>query len=65
MPDKLKVLLADDHVMLRQGLVSIIESFSMVQKVFEANNGKEVIDFFSKGGVVDIMILDISMPVLY
>ncbi len=45
MPTKeVKVVLVDDHVLLRNGLASLINSFGGYKVLFEANNGKDFID---------------------
>ncbi|MDT8420310.1 MAG: response regulator transcription factor [Desulfuromonadales bacterium] len=56
-----KVMLADDHVMLRHGIRSIIESVDGFQVVGEANDGAELISLLHKH-TPDLVVLDISMP---
>ncbi len=57
----IKILIADDHPILRQGLVKILSSASDFQVVGEAQNAKETIEFIRKEEC-DIVILDITMP---
>ena len=38
-----KVVLVDDHVLLRNGLANLIESFGDYKVLFQANNGKDFI----------------------
>ncbi len=59
-----KIVLVDDHVLLRSGLVSLINSFSDYTVLFEANNGKQLIELLDATNLPDIAILDITMPVM-
>lgn len=59
----IRILLAEDQVMVRQGLKMMIESDSEMRVVGEANNGQEAILLCEKQ-MFDIVILDIRMPVM-
>jgi DNA-binding NarL/FixJ family response regulator len=56
-----RVLLADDHKIVRKGLKEIIEKNSDFKVAGEASNGQEVIEL-CYDNEYDIIILDISMP---
>lgn len=56
-----KVVLADDHIMLRHGIRSIIENVQGFEVVGEANDGAELISLLHKV-TPDLVVLDISMP---
>lgn len=56
-------MLAEDQVMVRQGLKMMIESDEEMKVSGEANNGKEAIELCEKQSF-DIVILDIRMPVM-
>jgi DNA-binding NarL/FixJ family response regulator len=56
-----RITLADDHVLLRQGLRRIIEDSSEAEVVGEAGDGLELLRFL-KTTVPDMVVLDISMP---
>jgi DNA-binding NarL/FixJ family response regulator len=58
------VALVDDHELLRTGLASIINSFEGFKVVFEANNGKQFIEKVKGKTPPDIVLLDITMPVM-
>ena len=58
-----KVLLADDHEIMRNGLRSLLEKKSNLEVVAEASNGQQTIELTQKLNP-DIVILDISMPQL-
>lgn len=62
-PLKLKILLADDHEIFRQGLKSLFLAKDGIQIVGEAVNGLEAVELFKKTEP-DIVIMDISMPEL-
>jgi len=57
----IRILLAEDQLMVRQGLKMMIESDEGMEVVGEANNGKEAIQICEKQAF-DIAILDIRMP---
>lgn len=57
----IKVLIADDHPVVRKGLKEIIEETFDMRVTAEASNGYEVLEKTSKGEF-DVVILDISMP---
>lgn len=56
-----RVLLADDHVLIRHGIKNIIKQDKKFQVVGEVSNGKELMTFL-EGSDIDMIILDISMP---
>jgi DNA-binding NarL/FixJ family response regulator len=57
------VLLADDHVMVRDGLRYILEAAGDIQIVALASNGKEAVAQ-ALSHCPDIAVIDISMPVM-
>lgn len=56
-----RILLADDHVLIRHGIKNIIKKDEKFCVVGEVSNGKELIDFL-ENSEVEMIILDISMP---
>ena len=56
-----RLLLADDHALLRQGLKRIVEEHDDFRVVGEARDGLELINLF-KTTSADMVVLDISMP---
>jgi DNA-binding NarL/FixJ family response regulator len=56
------VLVADDHLFMRESLRAMLEKAPFVKKVFEVENGKEAIDIISSH-TVEIALLDVRMPV--
>jgi DNA-binding NarL/FixJ family response regulator len=55
------IILADDHVLVRQGIRRIIEEDSSVRVIGEAADGLEVLELLQEC-TPDLVILDISMP---
>jgi len=59
----IRVLIADDHSLVRQGLRRYLEMAGDIEVVGEASNGQEVLGLMSNGaGEPDIVLLDIRMP---
>jgi DNA-binding NarL/FixJ family response regulator len=56
------VSLVDDHVLLRQGLASLINSMNNLQVLFEADNGKDFIRQLKPSALPDLVLMDVSMP---
>ncbi len=59
--DKIKIALADDHQLFRNGLKILLGSFSEFEVVAEASNGNELLRALETGPA-DIVLMDISMP---
>lgn len=62
MGEKIRVLVADDHVIVREGLCALISACPDIQVVGEATNGSEAI---SQAACVqpDVIVMDLVMPV--
>ena len=56
-----RIVLADDHVMFRQGIKKILEGAEGLEVVGEAGDGLKLLERLKKD-VPDMVILDISMP---
>ena len=56
-----RVLVADDHAIVREGLKRILEGQEGIEIAGEATNGHEVLERVRQGGF-DILLLDLSMP---
>lgn len=56
------VVLVDDHVLLRNGLAKLINSFGQYDILFEAGSGKDLIRQLKNFRRPDIILLDINMP---
>jgi len=61
--DKITVLLADDHTVVRQGLRALLVAEDDIEIVGEAENGRTAIQMVKKL-LPDVAVIDIAMPVL-
>ena len=58
---KIKVILADDHVMIREGIKQLLEFDQKIEVIAQANDGIECLELLEKVNA-DILLLDINMP---
>ena len=58
---KIRILVVDDHAVVRMGLISLLETESDITVVGEASNGEEAVDKARKLRP-DLVLLDIVMP---
>lgn len=58
-----QIALVDDHKMLRSGLARLLTALDY-HILFEADNGKDFIDKLSRSGNPDLVLMDITMPVM-
>ncbi len=59
----MKVVLADDHIIFRQGLKELLEKKLEVEVIGEAGSGKEVVELVAELEP-DVVIMDLAMPEL-
>nr|WP_299339728.1 response regulator transcription factor [Allomuricauda sp.] len=57
----IRLVLADDHVMLREGLAAFLNAQDNMTVIGEASNGQEVLELL-KNEQTDVLLLDIEMP---
>ena len=60
---KIRVLIADDHTVVREGLVAMIGKWTDMTVVAEAQNGREAVDQWKRHHP-DVSLLDLRMPLL-
>lgn len=60
-PLKTRILLADDHAMVRRGLRMVLDAEPDLEVVDEADDGAQALDRVLQGDV-DLAILDVTMP---
>jgi DNA-binding NarL/FixJ family response regulator len=60
-PLKARILLADDHAMVRRGLRMVLDAEPDLAVVAEAGNGAEAVEL-ALSNEVDLAVLDVSMP---
>lgn len=59
---KYRILIADDHSMLREALVSFINATGSFHVVTATGNGKELVASLAAGIEADLALIDLSMP---
>jgi CheY-like chemotaxis protein len=60
---RLRVLLADDHEIVRAGLVSVLGEEETLEVIGEATNGREAVELADQLRP-DVVVMDVSMPVM-
>jgi DNA-binding NarL/FixJ family response regulator len=61
--ERIRILIADDHSVVREGLVSLVKRKSDMVVVAEAGNGREAVELW-KEHRPDVTLLDLRMPEL-
>jgi DNA-binding NarL/FixJ family response regulator len=62
-PDTIRVLVVDDHVVLREGVAAILASETGIEMAGEAANGAEAVEAHGRLRP-DVTLLDLQMPVM-
>jgi two-component system response regulator NreC len=60
---RLRILLADDHIVVRTGLRALLERQPNLEVVGESENGRETVELAASLGP-DVVVMDVAMPVL-
>jgi DNA-binding NarL/FixJ family response regulator len=60
-PTRIKILVVDDHPLLREGIAAVLEGQSDLQLVGEAANGREALESF-RVCRPDVVLMDLQMP---
>jgi len=58
------VLIVDDQAIVRQGLKMMLEQDEQINVAHEAENGQEAIELLEKHHLVDLVLMDVRMPVM-
>lgn len=61
--EPVRVLMVDDHPMVRQGLRGIVEQFDRIQVVGEAGDGQEAVQL-AQTLLPDVVIMDVNLPTM-
>ncbi|MFC1894040.1 response regulator transcription factor, partial [Chloroflexota bacterium] len=59
--DSIKILIADDHAVLRQGTRKLLEQEPDLKVIAEVENGEEAVELAAKLNP-DVVLMDIAMP---
>jgi len=60
---KIRVILAEDHAIVRQGLRTLLESEGLFEVIGQAETGRQAVEMVA-GLKPDVVLMDIAMPVL-
>ncbi len=63
MTERIRVVVADDQQVMREGLVALLELINGIEITGAAANGAEAVDLVAEGNV-DVVLMDLRMPVL-
>jgi len=61
---KRTILIADDHDLFAGGLKLILETLPDFEMIGKVSNGKELIEFLENHGHIDLLALDLHMPLM-
>lgn len=66
MTHPIKIILADDEALFRNGISFLLQREKEIEVIFEAENGVELLSFLrtNKNNLPDIIIMDLKMPAL-
>ncbi len=64
MTEKIQILLVDDHKMFLEGLLALLNENKSIQVVATAHNGMEAMKILQQNKKIQLVITDISMPIL-
>jgi DNA-binding NarL/FixJ family response regulator len=59
---KIRILVADDHALIRMGLISLVNTEPDITVVAEAADGQQAVELFAKHNP-DLVLMDLRMPV--
>lgn len=64
MKSKTRIALADDHALFRRGIANLLSEFDDIDVVFDVSNGKELQRQLPSQKDIDVILMDITMPVM-
>jgi DNA-binding NarL/FixJ family response regulator len=65
MQEKIRVVLADDHVFVRKAFITLLSGFPEIEVVGDASNGRELLDRVALLAIKPhVALLDLKMPVM-
>jgi DNA-binding NarL/FixJ family response regulator len=64
MKNKTRIALIDDHALFRKGIANLLSEFNDIEVVFDAANGKELQTILPRHSDIDVILMDITMPLM-
>lgn len=61
-PSIFRIVIADDHALVRGGLVQLVKLVEENVEIVETNDFQQTLDFLAEGEPVDLLLLDLLMP---
>lgn len=62
---KIDIIIVDDHLLFSQALNGLISNFDEFNVIDTLNNGKELVDYFTKNNKEpEVVLMDIQMPIM-
>jgi DNA-binding NarL/FixJ family response regulator len=58
------IAIVDDHALFRSGIANLLSEFNNLVIIFEAANGKELQKSLSQNCMIDVILMDINMPLM-
>ena len=58
----IKIAVADDHIMLRESLCNVIDTWENCKVILQADNGKQFIELLDSNNLPDLALIDLEMP---
>lgn len=62
MKKTIKILLAEDHTIVRNGIIALLNDETEIEIIADAKNGQEVLNYLESGIEPDVILTDINMP---
>lgn len=62
--NEVKIVMVDDHKLFRKGMLELVNDFEGYSVIWEAENGKDFTQKLTPQNQPDIVLLDISMPIM-
>lgn len=63
-PEKINIAIVDDHTLFRQGLASLLTDSDKINVLFDAENGQDMIKKISQNPLPEVILMDITMPLM-
>jgi DNA-binding NarL/FixJ family response regulator len=59
----IRVMVVDDHPLMQEGIVAVVEQEALMQVVAKADNGREAVSLY-RAHMPDVVVMDLRMPVM-